>query len=167
MSISSYSDDELLSAIRQNDERAFEALFERYWTQVHAMAYPRVLSMGATQEIVQDVFISLWHQRKTGSISNLPSYLNELTKNCVLNYMNPQLTNRRYCDYHESIAQHPNVAHDSKVNDLIKSFEGGMNKLHEKSKRIFRFEQLVEVSIAEITRRLISLKRLFNSISHN
>src|SRR5688572_16314047 len=120
MPVSYYSDDELLSAIRQDDEEAFEALFERYWKQVHAMTYPRVLSRGATQEIVQNVFISLWNQRATLSISHLSSYLNALTKNCVLNYMDPQLTRRRHSEYHEQItSQHPHVTdHDFKGTEL-------------------------------------------------
>ena len=118
MPISSYSDDELLSAIRQDDEKAFAELFERYWKQVHAMAYARVLSMDATQEIVKNVFISLWDQRATLSTSHLPSYLNAETKNCVLNYMDSQLTYRQRLDYCKKfIARHTYVA---KVSELRK-----------------------------------------------
>jgi RNA polymerase sigma-70 factor (ECF subfamily) len=87
MPISSYSDGELLSAIRHDDEKAFAELFERYWKQVHAMTYAMVRSMEATQEIVQNIFISLWDNRTTLSISHLPSYLQAATKNCVLNYI--------------------------------------------------------------------------------
>jgi RNA polymerase sigma factor (sigma-70 family) len=167
--ISSCSDDELLSAIRQDDEKAFEELFERYWKQVHAVAYPMVLSMSATQEIVQNVFISLWDQRAVLSISYLPSYLNALTKNCVLSYMDPQLTYRIHWDDHEQVvAQHPHITdNDFRVNELAKANEFAINDLHEKSKKIFRFHQLEEFSIAEISRSLTSLKKLFNSISHN
>ena len=166
MPISAYSDDELLSAIRQDDEKAFEALFERYWKQVHAIAYSRVLSTGATQEIVQNVFTSLWDQRATLSISHLPSYLNALTKKCVLNYLNPQPNHGRRWGYHEQVtAQHPHVNdHNFKVNELMKPYECEMNG---KPKKIFRFQQLEEVCIAELARSLTSLKRLFNSISHN
>jgi DNA-directed RNA polymerase specialized sigma24 family protein len=167
--ISSYSDDELLSAIRLDDEKAFEELFERYWKHVHTMTYHMVLSMDATQEIVQNVFVSLWDQRATLSISPLPLYLNAITKNCVLNYMDPQLTHRRRCDYSQPfIAQQSHVAdHDVRVNEFMDAHECGMNHRPEKSKKIFRFHQLEKLSIAEIARRLISLKWLFNSISHD
>ena len=168
MPISSYSDDELLTAIRQDDEKAFEELFERYWKQVHAMTYPRVLSMDATQEIVQNVFTCLWNQRAMLSISHLPSHLNAITKSCLVNYLDPQLTQRRHWGYFEQIiAQNLHVTdHDVKGNELKEGDEFGMNDLPAKSRKTFRFQQLDEL-LAEIARSLISLKRLFNSISHN
>jgi DNA-directed RNA polymerase specialized sigma24 family protein len=146
MPISSYSDEELLKAIRQDDEKAFEELFERYWRQVHAMAYARVLSKGVTQEIVQDVFISLWDQRATLSISYVPEYLNALTKNCVVDYMGPHPLQKKHWKYNEVISECPPVTdHDFKV----------------------RSPQLDQLSIAQFARSFISLKRLFNSLSHN
>jgi DNA-directed RNA polymerase specialized sigma24 family protein len=146
MPISSYSDDELLKAIRQDDEKAFEELFERYWKHVHAMAYSRVLSTDVTQEIVQDVFISLWDQRATLSISYLPEYLHALTKNCVADYMGPQPIQKKHWKYNDVIAEYPHVTdHDFKV----------------------RSPQLDQLSIAQFARSFISLKRLFNSLSHN
>ena len=137
MSISSYSDGELLSAIRHDDEKAFAELFERYWKQVHAMTYAMVRSMEATQEIVQNIFILLWDNRATLSASHLPSYLQVATKNCVLNYIDSRL-------------------HECEMNDLP-----------EKPKNIFRLHELEGLSIADITRSLSSLKRLFNIIPHN
>jgi DNA-directed RNA polymerase specialized sigma24 family protein len=118
MPISSYSDDELLSAIRQDDEKAFAELFERYWKQVHTVTYAWVLSMDATQEIVKNVFISLWEQRATLSTSHLPSYLNAEIKNCALNYMDSQLTHIQRLDYCKKfIDRHTYV---EKVNELRK-----------------------------------------------
>jgi DNA-directed RNA polymerase specialized sigma24 family protein len=118
MPISSYSDDELLSAIRRDDEKAFAELFERYWKQVHTMAYALVLSRDASQEIVKNVFVSLWEQRATLSISHLPSYLNAEIKNCMLNYINARLTHTQRLDYCKKfIAQHTYV---TQVNELRK-----------------------------------------------
>jgi|SRR5688500_327032 len=146
MPVSSFSDDELLSAIRQDDEIAFEELFERYWKHVHAIAYARVLSMGVTHEIVQNVFISLWDQRATLSISYLPEYLGALTKNCVVNYMELQPIQKKHWENKQVIAKHPHVTdNDFKV----------------------RAPQLEEFSIAHFARSFISLKRLFNNLSHH
>ena len=149
MPISSYSDGELLSAIRHDDEKAFAELFERYWKQVHAMTYAMVRSMEATQEIVQNIFISLWDNRATLSISHLPSCLQAATKNCVLNYIDSQLIHTRYSD------------------KSMEALEPAMNDLPEKPKNIFRLHELEGLSITEIARNLNSLKRLFNIIPHN
>src|SRR5688572_20594170 len=149
MPFASYSDDELLSAIRHDDKKAFAEFFQRYWKQVHAMTYAMVPSMDATQEIVQNIFISLWDNRTTLSIRHLPSYLQAETKNCVLNYIDSQLIHTRHSD------------------KSMEALERGMNELREKPKKIFRLHELEGLSIAEIARCLSSLKRLFNIIPHN
>ena len=156
MPISTYSDDELLSAIRQDDEKAFAELVKRYWKQVHAMTYARVHSLDATQEIVQNLFISLWDKRTTLSIRHLPSYLSVATRNRVLNYIDSQLTQRRHWDYYKQfISQQADVTdHDVKVNELMEALECGLNDLPEKSKKIFRLHQLEGLSISEIARSL-------------
>jgi RNA polymerase sigma-70 factor (family 1) len=154
--ISTYSDDELLSAIRQDNEKAFEELVKRHWQPVHAMTYARVRSLDATQEIVQNLFISIWDKRTTLSIRHLPSYLNAAIKNRVLNYIESQLTHRRHWDYYKQfIAQHDHVTeNDVQANELMEALEYGMNELPEKSKKIFRLHQLEGVSISEIARSL-------------
>ncbi len=149
MPIASYSDDELLSAIRHDDEKAFAEFFERYWKQVHGMTYAMVPSMDATQEIVQNIFISLWDNRTTLSISHLPSSLQAATKNCVLNYIDSQRIHTRHSD------------------KSMEALERVMNDLPEKPKKIFRLHELEGLSIVEIVRCLSSLKRLFNIIPHN
>lgn len=169
MPISFYSDDELLSAIKQDDEKAYKELFERYWEHVHAITYHMVLSMEATHEIVQNVFVALWEQRTTLSKSNLPLSLNLIIKNCVLKYMGPELVHKKHCDNSQSfVDQHLHVVdYDVKVNELMQARECGINYHPEKSKKILSFHSLEEPSIVELARRLTSLKRLFNSISHN
>jgi RNA polymerase sigma-70 factor (ECF subfamily) len=154
--ISTYSDDELLAAIRQDDEKAFAELIKRYWKSVHAMTYARVRSLDVTQDIVQKLFISIWDKRATLSIRHLPSYLNTATKNRVLNYIDSQLTHRKHWDYYKQfISHHDDVTeHDVQVNELMEALECGMNELPEKSKKIFRLHQLEGVSISEIARSL-------------
>ena len=165
MPISSYSDGELLAALRHDDEKAFAELYERYWRQVHAMTYAMVLSMEETKEIVQNIFISLWNDRATLSTNHLPSYLQVATKNCVLNYIDSQLTLRKHRDCNQFVNQQAHFDHDVKVNELVEVRECRMNDLPKKSKNIFRLHELE--ALAEITRSLSALKRLFNIIPHN
>ena len=64
MPISSYSDDELLSAIRHDDEKAFAELFERYWKQVHAMTYAMVRFNGSnTRDCSKYLYLTLGQPR--------------------------------------------------------------------------------------------------------
>lgn len=156
MNISTYSDSELLLAVRQDNERAFTELVRRYWKYVHATTYARVRSLDATQEIVQNLFISIWDKRATLTIEHLPSYLRIATKNRVLNYIKSQLTHKKHWDYYKQfIPRQDHVTeHDVEANELMEALENGLNELPEKSKKIFRLHQLEGQSIAEIARSL-------------
>lgn len=68
-------DEELAAAIGAGDERAFTLLYERYGLLAYNLAY-RILGDGGTAEdVVQEVFFSLWRRRATfdrarGSLRN-------------------------------------------------------------------------------------------------
>lgn len=156
MPISTYTDNELLQAIRQDDQRAFSELVTRYWKKVHVVAYARIPSLDATEEIVQNLFVSIWEKRATLDIQHLPSYLNAAVKNRVLNYIKSQLIEQKHWNYYKQfISQYDDVTeHDIEVNELMEVIETGMNDLPEKSKKIFKLHQFEGYSIAEIASRL-------------
>jgi RNA polymerase sigma-70 factor (ECF subfamily) len=153
---STYTDNELLQAIRKDDQKAFSELVSRYWKQMHMVAYARIRSLDATEEIVQSLFISIWDKRNTLDIQHLPSYLHAAVKNRVLNYVKSQLTERKHWDYYSQFISHYDdvTEHDVEVNELMEVIETGMNQLPEKSKKIFKLHQFEGQSIAEIASSL-------------
>lgn len=156
MNFSSYSDEALLEAIRQDNEQAFAELVRRYWKTVHAMVYARVRSLDATEEIVQNVFISIWDKRSSLAIHNIPAYLYATTKNRVINYIQSQLTYRKHWEYYKQfIKRDENVTEqDVQVNEIMEALESGINDLPAKSKKIFQLHQREGLSIAEIASSL-------------
>lgn len=152
LDFSTYTDHELLQAIQQHNEKAFAALFNRYWRTVHADTFARVRSEEVTKEIVQDLFVSLWNKRSTLSIYHLPSYLHAATKNRVLNYFESQNVLRKHWEYYKScIPANENVTeNDVDLNELMEALEDGIEQLPEKSKTIFRLNRLDGRSIPEI-----------------
>lgn len=146
----------MLEAIRKNDEKAFNELFNRYWRKVHAMAYSRVRSKEVTEEIVQDLFTSLWDKRATHSIKNLHSYLFQAVKFKVLNYLESRIVQEKYWDYYKNFVPQKENATQIAVeyDDLMEAIEQGMEHLPEKSKNVFRLHRMEGWSIPEIASRL-------------
>lgn len=138
--------------MRLDDEKAFAALFKRHWRRVHAMAYSRVRSMEVTEEFVQELFIALWDKRHTQSIKHLSSYLYQSIKFKALNYIEAKLVQKKYWDYYRTfIPQEENATEIAvKYNDLLEAVEQGMNKLPEKSKKVFELNRFEGHSITEI-----------------
>ena len=156
MNYSTYSDFELLRAIRQNDQKAFGELFNRYWKNAYAIVFARVRSEEVTKEIVQDLFISLWNKRATLTIDHLPSYLYAASKNRVINYVASQTVLKKHWDYYKTfIVKDSNVSqNDVDLNELKEALEDGIELLPEKSKKIFRLNRLDGRSITEIANLL-------------
>ena len=150
--MSSNSDQELLQAIRDNDEKAFAELFRRYWKYAYTITYKRIRSEAVTQEIVQDLFISLWNRRAKLSVEHLPSYLYVSVKNKVLNYVASQNARKKHWDYYKLFipAQDTVTDKDVELNELMNFIEDGIEHLPEKSKRVFKLNLLEGRSITEI-----------------
>ena len=155
-SYSAYKDQELLYAIRRDDEGAFSELFQRYGKVIYKMAYNRVRSKIAAEEIVQNLFISLWDKRATLSIDNISSYFFIAVKHRVLNTIESQIVHKKYWDYYKKfIPRHDNLTEQTiEFNELVEAIEKRMEYLPEKSKKVFRLNHFEGRSITEIANAL-------------
>src|SRR5450432_3759837 len=83
-----YEESTLLCLLAQDSEYAFQLVFDRYRDNIYKVAVMYLKSPVIAEEIVQDVFLKLWFQRKhLTEIRSLESWLFTLTKNLTLNCM--------------------------------------------------------------------------------
>ncbi|HMR20335.1 MAG TPA: RNA polymerase sigma-70 factor [Sphingobacterium sp.] len=68
-------DEELVNAWNAGDERAFSVIYDTYWNQLLAIAYRLTQDKEQSEEIVQEVFVSLWRRRHDVRIDTVPNYL--------------------------------------------------------------------------------------------
>jgi len=147
-----HTDQDLLKAISEDNTKAFNEFFRRYWRHVHAMAYARVRSREVTEEIVQELFISLWSKRANLSIHNIHAYLYQAVKFKALNYIESKLVEEKYWMYYKTfIPQEDNQIEAALDYDgLMEDIERGMKHLPEKSQRVFRLHRIEGWSVSEI-----------------
>lgn len=81
-----FSDAELSSLLMQGDEAAFTEIYNRYWDKLFAVAFNRCGVEIEAEEIVQDVFLSLWNRRLVLRLSHsIATYLSVAVKYQVIN----------------------------------------------------------------------------------
>ena len=81
-----YEEKTLLLLLAEDNEYAFQLLFDRHRNRIYRMAMMYVKSQALAEDIVQDVFLKLWFQRKTlKDVSCLESWIYTITKNYTLN----------------------------------------------------------------------------------
>lgn len=78
---------EWIAALQRGDSRAYTLLYQRYWKSLYKQALSRVEEDQAAQDIVQDVFVSLWRKRERLAISvSMEAFLSGCVKLQVLAY---------------------------------------------------------------------------------
>ena len=81
-----YEESALLTLLSCDSEYAFQFLFDRYRNKIYTVALMYVKSAVIAEEIVQDVFLKLWYQRKNiTEICSLENWLFTLTRNQTFN----------------------------------------------------------------------------------
>lgn len=90
-------DEELLAKIKQDDRTAFSELFRRYWTPLLDTAFRRLGSEQQAEELVQDIFVSLYLKRNELEITvSLKAYLHTALKYRVLNEVRGAVVRNNY-----------------------------------------------------------------------
>ena len=79
------SDSELISAVKAGDERAFDALFLRWYPQVRKFLLILVKNKALAEDLAQTVFMKVWLYRdRLDPAKSLKNYLLVLSKNGAL-----------------------------------------------------------------------------------
>lgn len=81
------NDSVLLENIGRGDAQSFNALYKKHWKTVYNYAYKRLSDHSKAEDITQEIFCTIWINRKTQSINNLPAYLYTAVRNKVLNLL--------------------------------------------------------------------------------
>jgi RNA polymerase sigma factor (sigma-70 family) len=81
-------DTELVARIQSGDERACESLYLAFYAPLWRYAFGYVRSSPIAEEIVQEVFMALWRDRATWTVStSVRAWLYGATRNHALNHL--------------------------------------------------------------------------------
>ena len=62
--LENHTDEELINLLKQDDQHAFEVLYNRYWKRMLIKAYALLGSEIDAEEVVQSTFINIWQRRE-------------------------------------------------------------------------------------------------------
>ena len=152
-----YSDEQILSLIQQNsDESAFTMLYDRYFRILFNYTYSKVNDQFAAQEIVQELFVSIWQQRHKNTVNSCRSYLFSSVKNLIISYYRKEYTRKFHYDRWEVQSEGSVDLTDQDIltSDLQNRYEQGLHLLPPKCKEVFILSRKGH-SNKEIARQLL------------
>jgi len=90
---------ELIALLRTDNHHAFSELYERYWKKLLYFAAQRTSEFADAENIVQDIFVSLWEKRATLHLtSTLDNYLYVSVKYRIIKLLDSQRTRRLHAE---------------------------------------------------------------------
>jgi RNA polymerase sigma-70 factor (ECF subfamily) len=148
------------------DEGAFNTLYERYWAKLFAIAYNRLQSREAAEDVVHDVFASFWANRSSSDIQSVENYLAVAVKYAVLLRLRRQ---RRERDYSLSGLSYARAEFpESRIDDrqLLVLIQREVEKLPERCRLVFKCSREQGMPVREIARTLqLSPKTVENQLT--
>ncbi len=160
-------DGELWSKIIQDDEKAFNIVFEKYFFSLCKFCHQIVKEVEVTEELVSDVFVRLWLNRHSIQFkSGLKPYLFKSVKNASLNYLRSSRSLVNIEEVNETtlvsdVKSDSGLIHEELNNEILQM----INALPPQQGLVFKLHKLEGQSQAEIAETLsISIKTVQNHL---
>ncbi|UYQ92247.1 sigma-70 family RNA polymerase sigma factor [Chitinophaga horti] len=153
--MSQHVDELLWEYIRQDDHKAFEVLFVKYYRELTNTAFYYNSNSEEAEEIAADVLHSLWQKRATLEISSsLKAYLSVATRNATFNILRKKilvietLTDAVVNEHRAEATDHM----ESK--DIEEGIDRALRQLTARQREIFRLHRFQEYHPSEIAQLL-------------
>jgi RNA polymerase sigma-70 factor, ECF subfamily len=161
-------DNQIFTAVKLGDERAYERLFRSYYPRLCAYAATLIPDRDEAEEIVQTMFCRLWENRDGIDITaSVQAYLFRSVRNASLNQIKKTQIRDAYKTHNlEKLEQNPTYQPDFAVtSELSQRIEVAIADLPEQCRLIFKMSRFEEMKYKEIADHLgLSVKTVENQM---
>ncbi|HEY4196242.1 MAG TPA: RNA polymerase sigma-70 factor [Mucilaginibacter sp.] len=139
--LNALSDAELLNLLREGDRMAFDQLYNRYWRKLLHFAVQKTDDFMEAENLVQDVFVALWHRRESIEVrGSLSAYLTVSVKYRIINWLDRKRSIRLYGEDNSPIFDplDNSTQEHLELSQLKEQLEMLVNELPKQAQLIFR-----------------------------
>jgi RNA polymerase sigma-70 factor (family 1) len=133
------TDQQILEHLAQSDVRAFDFLYQKYFSKLYGAVYKRLQNRALTEEVVQELFISLWERRTVLAISTtIEAYLFSSVKYLVIAQYKKNNLFEKYSNSLNPEADNDNFTEQIVAFDeLNTAYQNALNLLPERCREVF------------------------------
>ena len=133
---------ELLTRLSKSEKKAFRIIYERYWERLYHLCFYYVASREEAEDLVMNVFMSLWKNRSKVQIDRLEYYLVKAAKNQSLKFILKQQKQRKqFHQLKERKTLLPDLSHSPQqlleAKELSSRIYDNLQELSPKTQQIF------------------------------
>lgn len=149
-------DSELFILIKQNDIKAFEELYSRYWPVLVNSAYKRLNSKEKAEDIVQNIFIDIYQRRASIELNiSIKAYLGQALKFKILNQFRSEIISNKYQKHlFFSYSCKNDLANELEAKELEININKTLNLLPDKCRQVFLLSRKENLSNKDISNKM-------------
>lgn len=159
-----YPDDQLIDDVKENDYASYNHIFMLYYNRLCLFVASITNNTNDSEDIVQELFIKLWTDRRKINIQNtISGYLFQAAKNMALNHIR-DTTNRKVAI--EKLQQADfYIENELETEEFRIALENCIDQLPARCKEVLLMYRVQELKQKEIAEKLnISIKTIKNQI---
>jgi RNA polymerase sigma-70 factor (family 1) len=161
-----YDDSELLRLLAEGDEKAFSEIYNRYWKKIYAIGYSRLKNVQLAEDILHDVFASLWKNREKAEINSLQNYLATASKYLVFAAIRKSIREQQYQAAQPEFSEELSSENELLYKQLAAFAAKEIESLPERCRLIFKYSREKGMSTREIALEMkISQKTVENQMN--
>lgn len=164
-----HSEDEIIRRLRKGETSAFDELYSIYSRNVYRFAYSFLKSRQDSEEIIQEVFLKVWKNRKTiDGYFSFKSFLFTITYNVIIDEFRKRLKDNKYREFLAARADHLSMDTERTIEyqELNKRYAAAVEQLPESRRMIYKLHRDEGLSYRDIAAKLeISPRTVENQIS--
>ncbi len=161
------TDQQILQHLAQDDVRAFDFLYQQYFSKLYSVVYKRLQNRELTEEVVQELFISLWERRAVLAISTtIESYLFSSIKYLVIAQYKKNNLFEKYSNSLNQEVHNDNFTEQAvSFDELNGAYQNALKLLPERCREVFLLKRS-GLSQREISEKMdISEKTVENQMT--
>jgi len=153
---STLSDEELAHRLKSTDRAAFAEVYNRYKGLLYVHAYKRLKNEEEADDVVHDLFATLWSKRTELDLNNLSAYLYIAVRNNIFKLIARQNVATDYIAAAQITIDQTNCITDHLVREkqLAEIIENEINALPERMREVFELSRKANLTHREIAQRL-------------
>jgi RNA polymerase sigma factor (sigma-70 family) len=156
MDNSQQPDDILCELLFRGDPKAFELIYTKYFKYLFRYVNQSLGSKEDSEEILHDLFLSIWQNRKNKLIIELRVYLYVSARNLINKHLRKKINFSKYREF--ELLQKVFMSNESEAitnsNDFNNRLNNILDSMSEKTAKVFRMSKIEEISVKKISEQL-------------
>jgi RNA polymerase sigma-70 factor (family 1) len=144
----------------------FRSIFDQYYESIRSFAYYKTGDVDLADDIVQEVFLKLWTNRKGVKNDTVKSLLYTIASNTIKNHFKHQKVVYNFQKQEQSSETSDAADSELRQAELNQKLQSALAEIPEKAREVFLMNRIEGLTYADIAERLgLSVKAIEKRMS--